>query len=217
VSIERWARVNPCVHERRRKVIICQCVSGTRRRSLIGGAIVAVLLVVVLAFVVGSRDDRCVEPTLAVVGNGVELSEGDDGVEVVVTSDEEFAVGALAWILRIGRLEFDRSSYPGGTLTQLSFPIPLAAVPLLEDGDGIGVRYGNPIGSGTNGYALADVDIDRKSGFATLRVYDACSTAPDRAAHRAAVAQRNTSQKPPTITMGRSNGRSFLNHDVRGA
>lgn len=149
-------------------------MSGTWRRSLIGGATAAVLLVVVLALVVRNRNEDCGAPTLAVVGSGVELLEGDDGLEVLVTSEEEFAVGALAWILRIGRLEFDRSSYPEGTLNRLLFPIHAAAVPLLEDGDGIGVRYGNPIGSGTNGYALADAAIDRESGFATLQVSDAC-------------------------------------------
>lgn len=137
--------------------------------AVIGGMVVLGLLLVIRG-----DDGDCGGSKLTVAGDGVQLIESAGALEAVVTADEAFRVGALNWILRIGRLEFDRSHHPDGDLNRIAFPLPAEAVALLEDGDGIDVRYGNPITSGASGYARADLDVDRTAGFATIRVVDAC-------------------------------------------
>ncbi len=148
-------------------------MSQTARRAIIAVMTVAALIAVVV-FAVQNGDGECEKPTLAIASDAVELLETADGLELVVTAEEDFYMGALLWILRIGRLEFDRSYHPDGALTRLAFPIPATAVEMLADGDGIDVRYGNPIGSAADGFARADLDVDRESGFATLRVTETC-------------------------------------------
>lgn len=143
-----------------------------RRKLLAAAAVVVVAFAAVIA--IQSGNDGCGDPILSVAGEGVALRETTDGPEVVVSAENDFTVGALAWILRIGRLEFDRSYYPEGSLTELAFPIPAEAVALLEDGDGIAVRYGNPLATTREGFAPADSTVDRSSGFATVRIADDC-------------------------------------------
>ena len=106
-----------------------------------------------------------------------ELVETADGLSVVVSSDEGFTVGALVWILRVGDTEFSLSRYPDASPNRLEFPIPDDALSRLHDGDGIGIRYGNPTprsGSSFGVWVPAEGNIDRRHGFATLRVLDDC-------------------------------------------
>lgn len=146
----------------------------TTLSKLIGAVAITAVIVGILLFAARDGASHCEEPILTVAGDGVELLESADGLEVVLTAEDGFYVGALAWVLRIGPVEFDRSYYPDFATTRLSFPIPQEAKAMLKDGDGIDVRYGNPIGSGTDGFAPAASEVDRASGFATLRVSDGC-------------------------------------------
>jgi hypothetical protein len=83
------------------------------------------------------------------------------------------------WVLRIGDTEFSLSRYPDFSTNRIEFPIPDDALSRLRDGDGFGIRYGNPtprVGSSSGAWSPVETDIDRQDGFAVLRVLDDCLT-----------------------------------------
>ncbi len=124
------------------------------------------------------RGEDCAPRDLLRVEGPAELVETADGLSVIVSSDDGFTVGALFWILRIGDTEFSFSRYPDFSTNRIEFPIPDDALPRLRDGDGIGIRYGNPtprVGSRFDAWSPVEGDIDRETGFAVLRVLDDCA------------------------------------------
>ncbi|MDH3426377.1 MAG: hypothetical protein OEM22_06865 [Acidimicrobiia bacterium] len=135
---------------------------------IVGGAIIAIR---------GGED--CGPRDVLRIEGAAELEESADGMSVILASDEGFTVGALVWILRIGDTEFHHSRYPDFALTRIEFPIPDDALSRLRDGDGIGIRYGNPTplpGSGFGAWAPVEGNMDRRDGFAVLRVLDDCTS-----------------------------------------
>lgn len=125
------------------------------------------------------QGENCALEDLLRVEGRAELLLTEDGLSVLVSSDEGFTVGALAWILRIGDTEFSLSRYPDFSTNRIEFPIPDDALSRLQDGDGIDIRYGNPIprgGSSFDAWSPVEGDIDRTDGFAFLRVLDDCAT-----------------------------------------
>ena len=129
--------------------------------------------------VVTRGGEDCSPRDLLRIEGAAELVETADGQSVILTSEEGFTVGALVWILRIGDTEFGLSRYPDFSVQRIEFPIPDDALSRLRDGDGIGIRYGNPIprlGSNGGAWAPAQGIIDRGDGFAVLRVLDDCPT-----------------------------------------
>ncbi len=142
-------------------------------------ALVALVVIILGAIVVTRRGETCAPQDLLRVEGPAELAATADGVSVIVSSDEGFTVGALMWVLRIGDTEFALSRYPDFSTNRIEFPIPTVALPRLHDGDGIGIRYGNPTpraGSGLDAWSPVGGDIDRTEGFAALRVLDDCDT-----------------------------------------
>jgi len=147
-----------------------------RRAAL---ALVVFAIIVGGAIIVTRRGENCAPRDLLGIEGPAELVGTADGLSVIVPSDQGFTVGALVWILRIGDTEFSLSSYPDFSTNRIEFPIPDDALPRLQDGDGIGIRYGNPtprIESSFGAWAPAESNIDRSSGFATLRVLEDCAS-----------------------------------------
>ncbi len=141
-------------------------------------ALVALAIVVVAAIVVTRPGEDCTPRDLLRVEGAAEMVETPDGLSVIVSSDEGFTMGALVWILRIGRTEFSSSRYPDFSTNRIEFPIPDDALPRLRDGDGIGIRYGNPtpqVGSRFDAWYTVEGNIDRETEFAVVRVLDDCA------------------------------------------
>jgi hypothetical protein len=137
-------------------------------------AIVLVVLAVG-AWVWLAFDDDCADQALlAIDGNGAEVAYRGDELRVAVTSVEGFRVAALVWVLRIGEFEFDEYDRPSGRNDRLEFRIPDEAVPRLKDGAGIGIRYGNPIGLGSDRFGPVFAGEPRSEDFATLRITGGC-------------------------------------------
>ena len=138
--------------------------------------VVASFLVVLAVVAVGAGvwltfDDDCADhPVFAIEGNGAEVAYRGAELRVAVTSAEGFRVAALVWVLRIGELEFDAYDRPGGSNERLEFLIPDEAIPRLQDGAGIGIRYGNPIGLGSDRFGPVFDGAPRSEDFATLRI-----------------------------------------------
>lgn len=142
-------------------------------------ALVALAVIVGGAIILTRRGEDCDPRDLLRVEGPAELVATADGLSVIVSSDEGFTVGALMWILRIGDTEFSLSRYPDFSTNRIEFPIPDDALSRLQDGDGIDIRYGNPIprgGSSFDAWFPVEEDIDRRGGFAVFRVLDDCAT-----------------------------------------
>ena len=141
-------------------------------------ALVGLAVIVGGVIIVTRRGENC-DPTARMHVEGpAELRETPDGLSVIVSSEEGFTVGALVWILRIGDTEFALSRYPDFSLNRIEFPIPEEAVSRFQDGDGLGMRYGNPTTQGGSSFAAwfpAEANLERTDGFAVLRVSDDCS------------------------------------------
>lgn len=144
-----------------------------------------VLVVVALVFIVGgvvivaSWGEECALRDRLRLEGAAELVETPEGLSVIVSSDEGFTVGALVWILRIGTTEFGLSRYPDSSITTIEFPIPDDALSRLQDGDGVGIRYGTPTPRATSSFGAwfpTEAGVDRSDGFAVLRVLDDCAT-----------------------------------------
>lgn len=141
--------------------------------------LVAVAVIAGGAIVVTRQGVDCAPQDVLRVEGPAELVETADGLSVITSSAEGFTVGALVWILRIGDTEFSVSRYPDFSTNRIEFPIPDDALSRLRDGDGIGIRYGNPTprgGSSPGAWSPVVTDIDRQEGFAVLRVLDDCLT-----------------------------------------
>lgn len=146
-----------------------------RRRVVL--VLVAVAVIASGAIVTTRQGENCAPLDVLRVEGPAQLVETADGLSVIVSSDEGFTVGALMWVLRIGDTEFSLSRYPDFSTNRLEFSIPGDALSRLSDGDGIGIRYGNPtprVGSNSGAWSPVETDIDRQDGFAVLRVLDDC-------------------------------------------
>ena len=98
------------------------------------------------------RSGDCAQQ-LSIDGDGFTVLSSEDGIQVIVSSPEDFHMGALTWVLSIGDMRFDRSGYPHVNLRTLAFPIPDEALALIADRDPVTVSYGIPVGSGSGGFA----------------------------------------------------------------
>lgn len=115
------------------------------RRNVIATVIAIVALGGAAVFVASRIDNDCGAAGVPATDNpDVRFESAADGFTLRVTSDEDFHVGALDWILRIGDVQFYRSQYPDFTLAVIEFQIPQSALELLDDGAPITVHYGNP-------------------------------------------------------------------------
>ena len=140
-------------------------------------ALVVFALIVGITVNITRHGEDCSPRDLLRIDGPAEFVETPDGLSVIVSSDEGFTMGALFWILRIGDTEFSLSRYPDFSTNRIEFPIPDDALPRLQDGDGIGIRYGNPTprrGSNVGGWAPAAENIDRGKGFVVLGVLEDC-------------------------------------------
>lgn len=147
-----------------------------QRAALVVGVLTAI---VGGAIIVTRGGGDCGPRDLLRIEGDAELVKNANGLSVFVSSDDGFTVGALVWILRIGNTEFNLSRYPDFSTDRIEFPIPEDALSRLRDGDGIGIRYGNPTarpGSGSGAWAPAQENIERSDGFAVLRVLDDCAS-----------------------------------------
>lgn len=149
-------------------------------------ALTLVLLgVAATAAVLMIRPQPCGDPGPHIEGAGAELHQGAEGYSVLVTSDTDFHVGALMWMLRIGDSQFHRSDYPEQRLTTIEFPMPSEALSRLRDGDSVAVHYGSPASTqlvGDGSYSVvsndgdeASVDSLRGDAFGTLRIPGECA------------------------------------------
>lgn len=142
------------------------------------GALAIIVLIVIIGAILATRDgDDCDLPDRLSIEGAAELLATDEGMSVVLTSVEGFTMGALFWILRIGDTEFQLSQYPDFSTDRIEFPIPDEALVRFQDGDGIGIRYGNPVltpGSIGGDWAEAQPGVDRGEGIAQLRVAEGC-------------------------------------------
>lgn len=146
-----------------------------RKRSTI--ALVALIVVLGGLFIATRPGDDCDSREPLRIEGDAELVETADGRSVVLFSEDGFTVGA-ALDSPHRNTEFQLSRYPELAPTTIEFLIPDEAPPRLRDGDGIAVRYGNPIarpGTGGAGWAPADPQVDRGAGFAVLRVGEVCA------------------------------------------
>jgi hypothetical protein len=143
------------------------------------------LVLVALAVIVGGaviasrRGEDCALRDRLRIEGPAELMGTPEGVSVIVSSEEGFTVGALVWLLRIGDTEFGLSRYPDSSTDRIEFLIPDDALPRLHDGDGVGMRYGNPLPrspSSSGAWSPAAANTVGSEGFGTLRVLDDCST-----------------------------------------
>ena len=148
-------------------------------RQRVALALTALAVIVGGIVVVTRGGDDCGPGDLLRIDGAAELVETADGQSVILSSEDGFTVGALVWILRIGDTEFSLSRYPDSSTNRIEFPIPDDALSRLQDGDGIGIRYGNPIprlGSSAGAWAPAQGKVDRGDGFAVLRVLEGCAS-----------------------------------------
>lgn len=141
----------------------------SKRTIVVVGLAAAAFAVTAVAF---SRGECSAE--IAIEGRHFETIETSEGLGVLATSDEGFYVGALFWILRIGDVEIDRSTYPGLTINELEFQIPEDARRHFTDGDPVSIRYGNPVSSGNAGYVLGAGANGSGGEVAVLRIADGC-------------------------------------------
>ncbi len=142
------------------------------------GALAFIVLTVIIGAILVTRDgsDCDLRDRLSIEG-AAELLATDEGLSVVLTSEEGFTMGALFWILRIGDTELQLSQYPDFSTDKIEFPIPDGALVRFQDGDGVGIRYGNPVltpGSNGGDWAEAQPGVDRGEGIAHLRVAERC-------------------------------------------
>ncbi len=140
-------------------------------------ALIALAAVIGVSILIARHGNDCDLPDRLSIEGAAELVATDEGLSVVLTSEEGFTMGALFWILRIGDTEFQLSRYPDFSTDKIEFPIPDGALVRFRDGDGVGIRYGNPVltpGSIGGDWAEAQPGVDRGEGIAHLRVADGC-------------------------------------------
>jgi len=147
------------------------------RRQRGAVALIALAAVIGVSILVTRDGDDCDLPDRLSIEGAAELLATEEGLSVVLTSEEGFTMGALFWILRIGATEFHLSQYPEFSMNRIEFPIPDGALVRFQDGDGVGIRYGNPVltaGSIDREWTEAQPGVDRREGIAHLRVAQDC-------------------------------------------
>ncbi len=114
-------------------------------RRILAIAIVAIALVMAVIYAVSQNGAGCSGSTVPSTDSpNATFEVAADGFTLRIARDEQFQIGALDWLLRIGDVEFYGARFPDGSLDAIVFDVPSEALQHLSDGDPISVIYGNP-------------------------------------------------------------------------